>query len=277
MIRLELLKLRRSRRPLLALLSIGVFLTLMLVGFWTYAENLTGGQVEFRYTFENRSWFNGLTFTLYAFYFGFLLILPIFVATEGGTQIAGETASGSLRMLLTRPISKSRLFFTKFGIVGLYAAGLVAGLLGISLGVGLLAVGWGELSLYPGVLQMTERPQHLGQNGALLRFALVWPLATLALLTPAAFAFLLSTWMRSAVNAAGTAVSLYLVLYVVSGVHFFADLRPYLFTSYLAYWRGLFQEEIPWGDLGRDAAKLCAWTFLFLALAHHRFRKRQEA
>ena len=41
MIRLELLKLVRSRRPALAALSSALFLTLMLVGFYTYARTRT--------------------------------------------------------------------------------------------------------------------------------------------------------------------------------------------------------------------------------------------
>lgn len=276
MIRLELLKLVRSRRPVLAALSSGLFLTLMLVGFYTYARTRTRGAVDFGYTFENESYFNGLTFTVYSFYFGFLLVLPIFVATEGSAQIAGETSDRTLVLLLFRPITKSRLFFTKVAVTAGYAVCLAGGFLVLSLGVGLFAVGWGDLDLYPGVLQMTDRHQHLSQSQALLRFALIWPAASLGLWTTLAFAFMLSAWMKSAVNAAAVAVSLYLVMHVVSGVHFFEDLRPILFTSYLAYWRGLLQEDVPWTEVGQDAAKLLGFAFVFLALAHRRFRLREE-
>ena len=110
-----------------------------------------------------------------------------------------------------------------------------------TLGVGLIFVGWGNLSLYPGVLQMTDVPQHLSQSEALVRFALAWPAASLALFAPLAFGFWISAWSRSPVNAVGTAVSLYLVMYVIAEVHFFAELRPWLFTSYMAYWRGFFR------------------------------------
>ena len=87
MIALELLRLFRSRRPLLAILSLLLFLGLMLLGFYTYAQTETGGDAEFRYTFENASYFNGLTFALYAFYFGFLLVLPIFAATAATSRV----------------------------------------------------------------------------------------------------------------------------------------------------------------------------------------------
>lgn len=274
--RLEVLRVARSRRPHLALLSLAFFLVLMLVGFYTYAETETGGAAEFRYTFENRSYFNGLTFALYAFYFGFLLVLPIFAATEAGAQVAGDTSAGTLHLLLTRPLSRARLFLTKFAIAAGLSTLLVGLFLALALGLGLVAVGWGDLDLYPGVLQMTDRRQSLAQDVALRRFLLAWPAASLSLAAPLALAFLVSTWVRSAVNAVGTAVALYLVLYVVAEIHFFRDLRPWLFTSHMAYWRGLFRETIDWSALTRDAAKLLGFALLFLSAGCHRFRVREE-
>ena len=277
MIRLELLRLWRSRRPQLAVLAVLFFLGLMLLGFYTYAQSRTGGEADFRYTFENRSYFNGLTFSLYAFYFGFLLILPIFAATEGGAQLAGDTASGAMGLFLTRPLSRARIFLVKLGVALGLSTLAVGFLLAASLGLGLLAVGWGDLDLYPVVLQMTDRRQHLEQDESLARFALAWPAASLALAAPLSLAFLVASRVRSAVNAVGTSTAVYLVLYVVAEVHFFEKLRPWLFTSYMAYWRGLFREEIDAVALGADAARLAGFTFLFLALAFHGFRTREEA
>lgn len=276
LLRLETLKLLRSRRPVVAALALLLFLVLMLVGFYTYAQTETRGQAEFRYTFENRSYFNGLTFAVYAFYFGVVLLLPIFAAIEGGAQIAGETAGGTILQLLSRPISRPRLFMTKLAVATGFLALLVGLFLGVTLIVGLLAVGWGDLSLYPGVLQMTDRPQHLSQGAALTAFALAWPAATIALTAPLGMSLLVSTWQRSPVNAIAVSVSIYLVLYVISQVHFFRELRPYLFTSHIAYWRGLFRSSVDWSVLLRDACRLLAFSTLFIALAYRRFRLREE-
>ncbi|MEQ1891151.1 MAG: ABC transporter permease subunit [Planctomycetota bacterium] len=273
---LESLRLVRSRRPLVATGALALFLVLMLVGFYTYAESRTGGEAEFRYTFENRSYFNGLTFALYAFYFGFVLLLPIFAATEGGAQLAGDTGAGTLSLFLTRPVSKARLFFTRFLVAAGYMT-LVCGLfLAVALVLGLVAVGWGDLRLYPGVLQMTNRPQSLAQGEALVRFALVWPAASLALLAPLAFSFWISSHAKSAVNAVSTAAALYLVLYLIAEVHFFADLRPWLFTSHAAFWRELFQEQPDTHEILRRASASAGFTCLFLALGFRRFRRREE-
>lgn len=276
LMRFEMLKLSRSGRPVVAAVSLALFLVLMLVGFYTYAQNETGGHVDFRYTFENRSYFNGLTFAIYAFYFGVAMLLPVFAAIEGGSQLAAETASGTIHMLLARPLSRRRLFLTKLAVAILFLSLAVGFFLLVALLIGLLAVGWGDLNLYPGVLQMTSRPQHLTQNEALAAFAMAWPAATIALLAPLTLSFLVSTWVRNPVNAVGVSVSVYLVLYVVAEVHFFRDLRPFLFTSYGSYWRGLFRSHIYWPEVLKDACKLLAFSTFFLALAYRRFSRREE-
>jgi len=274
--RLEALRLLRSRRPLVAALALLLFLALMLVGFWTYAESRTRGAANFEYTYENRSYFNGLTFALYAFYFGFVLLLPVFAAIEGGAQIAGDRGAGLLALLLTRPLSKPRLFLAKAALAAGFVTLLTGLFLLVALLIGLFAVGWGPLRLYPGVLQMTDAPQFLARDEALVRFLLAWPAASLALLAPLSFSLWISTLTRSAVNAVGSAVALYLVLHVIAEVHFFERLRPWLFTSHTAYWRGLFAESIDWREAARHALSLLGFTALFLALGFRRFRRREE-
>lgn len=156
------------------------------------------------------------------------------------------------------------------------AATLVGGLIAMGLLLGLLFVGWGSLDLYPGVLQMSARHHHLSQEEALGAFLLTWPAATLALLAPLSLSVLIATWVKNGVNAVGVSVATYLVLYVLAEIHFFKELRPFLFTSSMAYWRGLFREEVNWMELGDHAARLLGFSSLFLALAFRRFRRREE-
>ena len=149
--------------------------------------------------------------------------------------------------------------------------------MGAALLIGLVAVGWGELNIYPGVLQMTDAQQHLTQAQAVRAFVLAWPAAAVAMLTPLSLSFLLAAWMKNPINAVAASVAVYLVLYVVSQVHFFRDLTPYLFTTYMGYWRAIFREQVDWSMLVRDALRLAAFACLFLGLAYHRFRVREEA
>src|SRR5258707_4773144 len=104
-LKLEFLKLIRSRSFLLSFVALTAFVVLMLWGFYSYAERKAGEQVtsQFKYTYESKSYFNGLTFALYSVMFSFSLLIPLFVAMTGGAQIAAERQTGTLRMVCLRP------------------------------------------------------------------------------------------------------------------------------------------------------------------------------
>src|ERR1041384_1404580 len=121
-LRLEFLKLVRSRSFSLSFIALATFVALMLWGFYTYAERKAGEQAtaQFKYTYESKSYFNGLTFALYSVMFSFSLLIPIFVAMTAGGQIAGERQAGTLRMICIRPVSRVSIFLSKFMIVALH-------------------------------------------------------------------------------------------------------------------------------------------------------------
>src|SRR5256885_15106411 len=110
-LRLEFLKLIRSKSFYLSFIALAGFVLLMLWGFYSYAERKTGGQAtaQFKYTYESKNYFNGLTFSLYALVFSFSLLIPIFVAMTAGAQIAGEARAGTLRMICIRPVSRASI------------------------------------------------------------------------------------------------------------------------------------------------------------------------
>src|SRR5947209_12585697 len=145
LLKLEVLKLIRSRSFLLSFIALTTFVALMLWGFYSYAERKAGEQAvsQFKYTYESKSYFNGLTFALYSVMFSFSLLIPIFVAMTAGAQIAGERQSGTLRTISVRPVSRVSLLLSKFLVAALHTYLLVAFFIGLNLLVGLLFVGWG--------------------------------------------------------------------------------------------------------------------------------------
>ncbi len=151
LLKLELEKSFRAKSFYLSFLVLIAFVALMLWGFYTYAARKTGGEAveQFRYTYESRQYFNGLTFALYSLLFSFTLLLPIFVSLSAGSQVAGEARAGTLRMICTRPISRASLILSKFLVTAPQAALLLTFFIGLSLIVGLIFVGWGNLELYP--------------------------------------------------------------------------------------------------------------------------------
>ncbi len=190
--RLEVKKLVHSRSFYLSFTALLGFVVLMLWGFYSYAEKKTGGQAteQFKYTYESKSYFNGLTFALYSVMFSFSLLIPIFVAMSAGAQVAGEANRGTLRMICIRPVSRVLIFLSKFMVVALHTFLLMAFFIALNLLVGLLFVGWGNLELYPGPLNLVDEPGKILRDEALWRFALASLSGTWALLVIASIATL---------------------------------------------------------------------------------------
>jgi ABC-type transport system involved in multi-copper enzyme maturation permease subunit len=268
-LRLELLKLVRSRGFYLSFVALSAFVLLMLWGFYSYAQQKTSGLAtqQFKYTYESKSYFNGLTFTLYSLLFAFSLVIPIFVAMTAGGQIAGERRAGTLRMICIRPVSRVTIVVAKFLVVAIHTYLLMAFFIGLNLLVGLLLVGWGNLELYPGPLNLVDAPGQILRDDALWRFYLASLSGTWALLVVAAIAMLLSVLFDNPVTAVAATLAVYLMLYIVGRIEFFETLRPFFFTTDMDFWRNVLKPEIPWRDSYHYAATCGAYIFGLLLTA----------
>lgn len=247
-LRIEFFKLVRSKSFYLSFVSLAGFVLLMLWGFYSYAERKTGGQAaeQFKYTYESKSYFNGMTFALYSLMFSFSLLIPIFVAMSAGAQIAGEARQGTLRMICVRPISRTTIFLSKFIMVALHVYLLMAFFIGLNLLVGLFFIGWGDIELYPGPLNLVDEPGRILRDEALWRFVYSSFSGTWALLVVAAIAMFFSVVFETPVMATVATLSLYIMLYIIGRIEFFEHLRPYFFTTDMDFWRDVFKPEIPW-------------------------------
>jgi ABC-2 type transport system permease protein len=275
-LRLEFQKLIRSKSFYFSFISLLGFVCLMLWGFYSYAERKTGGGAteQFKYTYESKSYFNGLTFALYSVLFSFSLLIPIFVAMTAGAQIAGEARSGTLRMMCVRPVSRANIFLSKFSVVALHAFLLMVFFIALNLLVGLLFVGWGNLELYPGPLNLVNEPGKIMRDEALWRFAYASLTGTWALLLIASIAMLFSVIFETPVMATVATLSLYLMLYIIGRIEFFDHLRPYFFTTHMDFWHDVFKPAIPWREVYHQASICGIYIFGTLLAAIFIFERK---
>lgn len=248
-LRIEFYKMIRSKSFYFSFAALAGFVVLMLWGFYTYAERkLGGGQAvtQFKFTYESKSYFNGLTFSLYSVVFSFSLLIPLFVAMSAGAQIAGEARAGTLRMICMRPVSRVSLFAAKFLIVALHVYLLMAFFIALNLFAGRVFMGFDDLALFPGPLNLVDEPGRIAQGEAVWRFFYATFSGTWSLLVVASVAMLFSVLFESASGAVVSTMALYITLYIIGRVEFFEHLRPYFFTTDMDFWRDVFKERIPW-------------------------------
>ena len=268
-LRIEFYKLIRSKSFYLSFIALVGFVALMLWGFYSYAERKTGGQAaeQFKYTYESKSYFNGMTFALYSLMFSFSLLIPIFVAMTAGGQIAGEARTGTLRMICVRPVSRVSIFLSKFLKVALHIYLLLAFFIALNLLVGLLFIGWGDIELYPGPLNLVDEPGRIVRDEALWRFLYASFTGTWALLVVAAIAMFFSVIFDTPVMAVVATLSIYVMLYIIGRIEFFEHLRPYFFTTDMDFWRDVFKPEIPWRSFYHYGSICGAYIFGLLLAA----------
>jgi ABC-2 type transport system permease protein len=196
--------------------------------------------------------------------------IPFLVVLGAGDQLAGEATGGTFRLLLTRPASRTSILFAKYLTTLLYAAALVVFLAVLSLGLGVLLFGTGDL-LVPG-RTIVIHPENEAPGRLLLAFALaIWGMWTVASL-----AFLFSSLVENAIGPLVGSMAVIIIFYIVSNipVELFESVKPYLFTTYLDVWSKVLEEPVPWSSVLRSAGVLGAFSIGFYAVTWYIFVRK---
>src|ERR1035441_5864617 len=150
-LRNELWKLFGKKRTYI---GFGMFLVAqnaMLVAFrythWqTQMQNLLEGN-----GYLAQEYVSALTVALVMLIPQILLLMPLYVSLVGGDLVAKEVEDGTLRMILSRPISRFRLLLVKWVAGGIFSALLVLVLGGTALGFARMWFPWkGMFVFVPG-------------------------------------------------------------------------------------------------------------------------------
>ncbi len=197
--------------------------------------------------------------------------IPFLIALVTGDLLAGEATAGTYRILLTRPISRSTIFTAKFFAGIIYTFLLITWLAILSLGLGTLIFGTGELlNISNGVIII------LSKNDILWRFLLSYAFAILSMSVIASLAFMLSALVENAIGPIISTMAIMIIFLVVSAINIdiFQSIKPYLFTNYMSSWRGFFDNPIDFSVILRSSLILFAHIIVFYSTALFLFIKK---
>jgi ABC-2 type transport system permease protein len=221
------------------------------------------------------------------------VFLPVSVAVVAGDAIAGEAANGTLRYLLVRPVSRTRLLvskllavttFTLFAVIAVTVTSYVIGvfLLGHGAPASVAPPGGGGGLAGPGsgaptagvqagssVTSLSGAPLSLLQLAE--RVGLAVAFITVSMLGVAAIALFLSTIADSALGAAIGALATLVASEVLVALNAASVVQPYLPTRYWLAWIDFFRQPIFWRDIQRGFAIQAVYVAVFLAAAWANF------
>jgi len=170
-----------------------------------------------------------------------LVHVPLLVVLISADMIAGEANMGTLRLLMTRPASRSKLLFAKFFASSFYILILliwiaVTGLL-VSLWIfgkdGMLNAKSYEIIL-------------LNKDDLFWRYLLAFAFAFVALTTVGALGFFLSVFAENSLGPIVATMSIIIVMTILSTLEIplFERMRPFFFTSHMVGWKGFFEMKM---------------------------------
>jgi ABC-2 type transport system permease protein len=167
-----------------------------------------------------------------------LIHIPLLIALVAGDEIAGEANMGTLRLLASKPVSRTQLMLAKFSATIVYTALLLAWMAFLSLALSIILFGTNDL-----FVARSNAVEIINSNDVMWRYLAAFAYATIALTTVAALAFLLSVFAENSIGPIVSTISIVIVFTILSEMQipmYDRTVKPYLFTSHMLGWKGFF-------------------------------------
>lgn len=170
-----------------------------------------------------------------------LVHVPLLIALIAADMISGEANMGTLRLMLTRPVSKSQFMLAKFLAAGCYTFILLVWIAILALFGSMWLFGTDDL-----IIQKTSYVVQLQENDVFWRYAGAFGFALLAMLTVTALGFFLSLFAENSIGPIVTTMSIIIVFTILStmSIPLFETIKPYLFTTHMVTWKEFFDEKV---------------------------------
>lgn len=200
-----------------------------------------------------------------------LIHIPLLVALVSGDVLAGEANMGTLRLLLTKPVSRTGVVMVKFIASTVYALLLLIWLAIIGLGLSILLFGTGDM-----INLKSDSFVLLLQDDILWRYAAAFAYAALAMTTVTALAVLMSVFADNSIGPIIGTMGVIVVLTIFSTLDLplFNAVKPYLFTSHMIAWKGFFDDPVSYQAIGNSAIVLAVYIVAFLLATIIIFNKK---
>jgi ABC-2 type transport system permease protein len=204
--------------------------------------------------------------------------LPLAVAVFAGETVAGEAGWGSLRYLLARGVSRSRLLASKAVIAALFSLLAVVLVPLSALAAGSIVFGLHPLIAVDGsaATPLQQTAATLDPADALVRLGLATAYVAAGMTSIFAFAFFLSTVTARPLVAVAGGVGMAILSRVLNADYLpgVSVLHPYMPNNEVDLWQHLFQQPIQTDGMTHFLAVQAVYGLVFLGLAWSWFLRK---
>ena len=270
--KIELLKIFKKWRTYIGFIAIGILVPIIHIAM------LYEGQQSLEFMTRNlQKSFLFVGNLLNGYFISYIILnaltvhIPFLIALVAGDLLAGEATAGTYRILLTRPVSRLQVAVSKFAGGFIYTNLLILWLAVMSLGVGLIIFGSGEL-----IVIRSQTIIIFEQSDVLWRFLLAYGFAVLGMTVVCSLAFLFSSLVENAIGPIVSTMAVIIVFVIISAIDIdvFKKIHPYLFINYINNWREIFNDPVDFVKIMESSFILLAHVIVFTLSAFIIFKRK---
>lgn len=264
LVRIELFKIFSKRRTYIGFIAIGLLVPLIQIALYvdgtTFIEfSLQNLKEAFEFQGDLLNGYLACYIILATLY----VHIPFLITLVSGDLLAGEAASGTFRIIFTRPVSRTQLVLAKYLSSLIYTAALICWMAVISLLLGIAIMGTGDLIVIKNTVYIFSSEDVLWRLLAAFGFGLIamWCVASLA--------FMFSAFADNAIGPMILTMTVIISFIVISAIDLslFRYVKPFLFTNYMGSWKLFFEAPVDYAKVGISAGVLIFHSLTFLVIS----------
>ena len=240
--RIELFKIFRKPRTYIAFAAVAAIVWLIQLGFYVDGESyIKFGMQALSESFDVEGRVLNGYLLAYIILQTLLVHVPLLIALVSGDMISGEANMGTLRLLASRPVSRSGIILSKFIASSVYTLLLLVWMAIWTLFFSLLVFGADDL-----IIMKSEVVTQVLYTDVLWRYVAAFGFAALAMVTVSALAFFLSLFAENSIGPIMATMSIIIVFTILNSLNLpvFNAIKPYLFTTHMLGWKGFFDVQV---------------------------------
>ncbi|HAI85069.1 MAG TPA: hypothetical protein DCL43_15505 [Chitinophagaceae bacterium] len=170
-----------------------------------------------------------------------LVQVPLLVTLISADMISGEANMGTLRLVLTKPFSRTQWLLSKFFAASIYTLLLLTWMACMALFGSMLIFGTDDMMLLKSSYIVI-----LDDTDVFWRYVGAFGFAAVSMVAVAALGFLLSIFSENSIGPIVTTMSIIVFLTVLStmNIPFYNYIRPYLFVTHMNNWKEFFDVQV---------------------------------
>lgn len=244
LLQIELFKISRRPRTYIAFAAIAAIVAIFQFAFKADGQSymdLMMQSAKDEFTFDRIQAINGY-FMCYIILNTLLIQVPILVALIAADSISGEANMGTLRLLVSKPVSRTQIILVKFAAATIFTLFLLLWMAVTALLFSILIFGTGDMLVFR-TKGEDSQIMLITKDDVMWRYYAAFAYATVALTVIAALSLLLSIFAENSIGPIIATVCIVIVCTIISNINvpiIDRNVKPFLFTSYLVGWKGFF-------------------------------------